>query len=210
MPSSKDNPFHARKQEASIGQQPKSSKQEAREEDTALPRRWKNPYRTSSSQEVGGDDRRQPEDSSSPQEEPLPSQPNPSIPTGDALLRAPFSKGRREDGTVNSLRDDLSTTIRDLQFVDPAVIREVSPRVAGLSVKDLQDLAAEFAGVETYNPNVEKLTIEDIQDIEGVFFEFKSNTIARISQSELAEGVDVSCCCCTPCCCCAASDVDPF
>jgi len=111
---------------------------------------------------------------------------------------------------VNSLRDDLSTTIRDLQFVDPAVIREVSPRVAGLSVKDLQDLAAEFAGVETYNPNVEKLTIEDIQDIEGVFFEFKSNTIARISQSELAEGVDVSCCCCTPCCCCAASDVDPF
>ncbi|HEY0640450.1 MAG TPA: hypothetical protein VGD67_22705 [Pseudonocardiaceae bacterium] len=98
-------------------------------------------------------------------------------------------------------------TVAELDLVPDEVLAK-SPRVRDLTVRDLNDLAAEFAGVPTNNPRVSELTLEDIQDIEGVFYDFKvaaGRDLARLGTDQLAS-VDVSCCCCTPCCCCAATD----
>jgi hypothetical protein len=107
-------------------------------------------------------------------------------------------------------KQDQMRTIEDLNIADPAVLAR-NPRVAKLTVRDLNDLADQFAGIPSSNPVVGELTIEDMQDIEGVFLEFKLNTARDLAQGQ-AElvSVDVSCCCTCPCCCCAASDVDPI
>jgi hypothetical protein len=101
-------------------------------------------------------------------------------------------------------------TIEELRLVDPGTLAK-NPRVAKLTVRDLNDLAAQVQGVPTSNGNIADLTIEDMQDIEGIFLEYKMNTARELASSGLAaaSSVDVSCCCCTPCCCCAAADTEP-
>jgi hypothetical protein len=92
---------------------------------------------------------------------------------------------------------------------------QATARAADLTVKDLNDLAAEFSGVQSYNPRVSELTIEDVMSIEAVFYDVKMNAIE--AAREVASGAaqaqifdNWSCCSCTPCCCCAASDPSPF
>ena len=118
----------------------------------------------------------------------------------------PFSK---EDRLGSPTKQDQLRTIAQLNLVDPSVL-EKTPKIRDLTVRDLNDLAAEFTGIDTNNPRVADLTLQDIQDIEGVFFEFKlaqARDLGARGLEELALEVDVSCCCCCPCCCCAAADM---
>jgi hypothetical protein len=92
--------------------------------------------------------------------------------------------------------------------------RLATPRAGDLTVKDLNDLAAEFSGVPTNNPALTALSLEDLNSLEAVFTEVKIQT-AKAAREAAASGagapdVSVSCCSCTPCCCCAAADTAPF
>jgi len=124
--------------------------------------------------------------------------------------RVPFDELEKKE--VLTKREQLRT-VADLKIADPALLRR-NPKVADLTVRDLNDLAAQFSGIPTHNPKVAKLTIEDMQDIEGIFLEYKLS--AAVGVADLVRGrapsasVDVSCCCCTPCCCCAAAEVEPI
>jgi hypothetical protein len=114
----------------------------------------------------------------------------------------------------NNIQEQQTRTVADLGLVDPGTLERM-PKVGELTVRDLNDLAAEFSGVKTNNTQVAELSLEDLQNIEEVFFDFKvaagrdlSRTLARGGTvGDLAAAVDVSCCCCTPCCCCAATDM---
>ena len=130
-------------------------------------------------------------------------------PFKSALERAqPEEATTLGEGTSPS-QADLLRTVEDLNIVDPEVLRSM-PKVAKLTVKDLNDLAAEFNGVPSGNPKVKDFTLEDLQDLEGVFFEYKVAALRQVQsgQDVTAEAWSVSCCCCTPCCCCAAADVE--
>jgi hypothetical protein len=103
-------------------------------------------------------------------------------------------------------------TVRDMNLVEPEVLDQI-PKVASLTVKDLNDLADAFNGIPTTNPIVGELTLEDLKDIEDVFFEYKL-AVGRDMQRPLSgghgigvAGVSVSSCCSTPCSCCAAVDM---
>lgn len=119
----------------------------------------------------------------------------------------PFSK---EERLANPTKQDQLRTIAQLNLVDASVL-ERTPKIRDLTVRDLNDLAAEFTGIDTNNPRVSDLTLQDIQDIEGVFFEFKlaqGREIGARGLEELAAvDIDISCTCTTPCCCCAATDM---
>ncbi len=125
----------------------------------------------------------------------------------------PFKKALKEGASpprevVNLSKESKLRTVADLNLVKRDVLRRV-PKIASLTVRDLEDLASEFTGIPTNNPRVAELSLEDIQDLEGVFHEFKlaaGRDLARLGRADLAS-VDVSCCCCTPCCCCAAADM---
>jgi hypothetical protein len=120
--------------------------------------------------------------------------------------RTPFAKEPRK---VSLTKLQQTRTVAELNLVDPAVL-ERTPNIRDLTVRDLNDLAAEFAGVPTSNQRVAQLSLEDISDLEGVFYEFKvaaGRDIARTGVEAAATSVDISCCCCTPCCCCAATDL---
>jgi hypothetical protein len=113
-----------------------------------------------------------------------------------------------------SLNAQLKLRIVDMGFPEE-VKRRITPEIADLTVRDLNDLASAFAGLEVHNPKVVRLRAEDIRSIDEVFADFKANAVSRLSQDAFAVGevsVEVSCCCCCPCCCCccAAADVDPF
>lgn len=116
----------------------------------------------------------------------------------------PFS---REE--ANPVKKSQLRTISDMNLVDRETLSRM-PKVAGLTVRDLNDLASEFSGIPTNNPVVKELSLEDIQDMEGVFYEFKlaaGKELAARGGVEQLTSVDVSCCCCTPCSCCAATDM---
>jgi len=117
----------------------------------------------------------------------------------------PFGKDK-----PNLTKDLQTRTIKDLGLVQPELL-ERTPKIAELTVHDLNDLASEFSGVPTSNRRVAELSLEDIQDIESVFYEFKVGAgrelIKQGKTPGAASSVDVSCCCCTPCCCCAATDM---
>jgi hypothetical protein len=103
-------------------------------------------------------------------------------------------------------------TVAEMNLVKPEVLERI-PKIAALTVKDLNDLADAFNGIPTNNQNVAELTLEDIKDIEDVFFEYKL-AVGRDMQRPLGggqgigvAGVSVSSCCSTPCSCCAAVDM---
>jgi hypothetical protein len=102
-------------------------------------------------------------------------------------------------------------TVADMNLVKPDVLEQL-PKIASLTVKDLNDLADAFNGIPTNNRVVGELTLEDLKDIEDVFFEYKlavgrdMQRPYRSGQGIGAAGVSVSSCCSTPCSCCAAVD----
>jgi hypothetical protein len=125
----------------------------------------------------------------------------------------------------------LRTKIRDMGptlIPDRTILNEVNERVLDLSVKDLNDLASQLAGVDSNNPKVRNISASDLQDIEAIFYEAKSTAIQtresggqfeyKPEPGELGIEGEVeaqffdgwSCCSCTPCCCCAAAVVDPL
>ena len=101
-------------------------------------------------------------------------------------------------------------TVSEMNLVKPEVLQQL-PKIASLTVKDLNDLADAFNGIPTNNPIVADLTLEDLKDIEDVFFEYKL-AVGRDMERPIgsggveAAGVSVSSCCSTPCSCCAAVD----
>ena len=101
-------------------------------------------------------------------------------------------------------------TVAEMHLVPDEVLKQ-SPKIAELTVRDLNDLALEFSGVPSKNEVVSNLSLDDIQDIEGVFYQFKvaagRDLVKKAGKGGKAGSVDVSCCCCTPCCCCAATDM---
>ena len=137
-------------------------------------------------------------------------------PVDDTTAR-PFARGDvRIDRGGPTLSKTLRRTVKDLG-ADANVTVEPTSRAGSLSVKDLNDLAAEFSGVPSNNPAVTALTIEDLNSIEAVFFDVKMNAAKaarEASASGAPDGAPIfdnwSCCCCTPCCSCAASDPSPF
>jgi hypothetical protein len=130
---------------------------------------------------------------------------------GDDSALYPFA-ARGEGGAEPELRKVLARRIRDMSL--GGAKRLATQRAAELTVKDLNDLAAEFSGVQTNNPTLPQLSLEDLNSIEAVFTEVKINT-AKAAREAAASGagapdVNVSCCSCTPCCCCAAAETEPF
>ncbi len=123
----------------------------------------------------------------------------------EARQRKPFSPGAKPEGGEKS---EDRRTVAELNLVDPAVLAEM-PRIAELTVEDLEDLASEFSGLDSGNNKVKDLTVEDIQDLEGVFFQFRAGALQKAASG--GDGTlewSISCCSCTPCCCCAAADVE--
>jgi hypothetical protein len=106
--------------------------------------------------------------------------------------------------------------IRDLgpTIVTDEAMKKVSPRVLDFTVLDLQDIADEISGLDSFNPKAKSVSAKDLQDIETIFNGAKGRGIQSRSQAQgdvQPEWFDNwSCCCCTPCCCCAATEVDPF
>lgn len=113
--------------------------------------------------------------------------------------------GRDEASPAKRL---ASRTVAQMDLVSPERLKAI-PKVAELTVEDLNDLAQEFSGIPSKNPRVADLTLEDISDLEAVFFDFKVAAGRELHRAGdlKAASVDVSCCCCTPCCCCAATDM---
>ena len=136
----------------------------------------------------------------------------PSDPTSGGSQFQPFRSPEAE--AVAAPKALLRRKVADLGLGDPSVLAR-NPRVADLSVKDLNDLAQEFQGVRSRNPNVARLTIQDMQDLEGVFMEYKLDAARQLQAQASAQGVvsaewSISCCCCTPCCSCAAAEMEPI
>jgi hypothetical protein len=136
-------------------------------------------------------------------------------PPNDRMAR-PFQRGRAAEGGTANLNQTLQRRVNDVG-ADVGVSVTPTSRAGDLSVKDLNDLAAEFSGVPSNNPKVSALTIEDINSLEAVFYDVKMNAV-RAAREATAYGdreagerfFDISCCCCTPCCSCAAAETAPF
>lgn len=122
----------------------------------------------------------------------------------------PFRNVELASRAVSPVKVELTRKIEQMNL-GPG-LRAANATVRELTVKDLNDLAASFAGVKVENERVNSLSTEDVRNIEEVFLDFKLSVGERISGAsvgDLAASVDVSCCCCTPCCCCAAAVTEP-
>ncbi|MEU8385593.1 hypothetical protein [Streptosporangium sp. NPDC048865] len=107
----------------------------------------------------------------------------------------------------NLQKTEQTRTVADLGLATPEQLERL-PNIRDLTVRDLNDLAAEFSGIPTENRRVAALSVDDLQDLEGVFFEFKRSVGSDlVNRRATVSSVDVSCCCCTPCCSCAAADM---
>jgi hypothetical protein len=116
--------------------------------------------------------------------------------------------------------------VSQIKELGAANLKMATPKVKQLQVKDLEDLARRFHGVDVENSKLDKLKFEDFQSLETVFQGYKQKALQDAARARPARapvkstngggsgsagscGVNV-CCCCTPCCCCAAAAVDPF
>jgi hypothetical protein len=116
--------------------------------------------------------------------------------------------------------------VSEIKELGAANLKMATPKVKQLQVKDLEDLARRFHGVEVENSKLDKLQFDDFKSIEDVFQGYKHKALEDAARARPAKapvkptgdgggssagscGVNV-CCCCTPCCCCAAAAVDPF
>jgi hypothetical protein len=128
-----------------------------------------------------------------------------------------MSESSSSNRPETELARERGKKIRDLGpsiIVDEAVLKKVSPRVLDLTVLDLQDIADEIAGLDSFNPKAKAINAKDLQDIESIFNGAKGKGIQSRGGPQGAAEPEIfggwSCCCCTPCCCCAATEVDPF
>jgi hypothetical protein len=132
-------------------------------------------------------------------------------PSVDDSALYPLAASGQAGGGVG-LGQALGQRVKDMQLGKS--LKLATPRAAELSVKDLNDLAAEFAGVPATNPKLGQLSLEDLNSIEAVFTDAKIQAAQAVRQAVVsgagAPDVSVSCCCCTPCCSCAASEPVPF
>jgi len=88
-------------------------------------------------------------------------------------------------GAGGDLPAVLKRRIRDITL--PGVdVSQATSRAANLTVKDLNDLAAEFSGLRTNNRNVAELSIEDINSIEAIFFDIKMKAAQQARQAAAA------------------------
>lgn len=136
----------------------------------------------------------------------------PTIDDSSAYPFAPANAAPDAAVPAPDLRRSLTRRVKDLSLGPSKQL--ATPRVNDLTIKDLNDLAAEFSGVQSNNPKLASLSLEDLNSIEAVFVDVKLNvakvTRAAAASSAGAPAVNVSCCCCTPCCCCAAAVTEPF
>jgi hypothetical protein len=141
-----------------------------------------------------------------------------SAPEQDDTTARPFGRSAvsASSGADVSLTRQLKRQVKDLAK-SANVSVSPTPRAGDLTVKDLNDLAAEFSGVATSNPKVSSLTIEDLNSVEAVFYDVKMNAAKAARESSASGGTEQapifdnwSCCCCTPCCSCAATETSPF
>jgi len=109
------------------------------------------------------------------------------------------------------LKRELLQRVDEMSLGEDA-LKRANDTVRTLTVKDLNDLAAEFAGVDTRNKTVSDLSFEDLRNLEEVFMDFKLEVAERaaLDPGFTLAAVDVSCCCCTPCCSCASSQTEPL
>jgi len=124
----------------------------------------------------------------------------------------PLAGAAVEAVAVPELRRVLGQRVQDMNLGSSK--RLATARASSLTVKDLNDLAAEFSGVATNNPRLPDLSLEDLNSLEAVFTDVKIQT-AKAARDAAVSGaaapdVNVSCCCCTPCCSCAAAETAPF
>lgn len=135
-----------------------------------------------------------------------------AAPATDDSALYPFADRADAPAAGSDLKRALGQRVQDMNL--GGAKRLATRRAAQLSVKDLNDLAAEFSGVPTSNASIAALSLEDLNSLEAVFTEVKIQT-AKAARDAAASGagapdVNVSCCSCTPCCCCAAADTMPF
>ena len=135
-----------------------------------------------------------------------------AAPAADDSALFPLAGRGADVGGVADLRTVLTTQIRQMNLGSAKQL--ATQRTSQLTVKDLNDLAAEFSGVQVSNPNLSGLTIEDLNSLEAVFTQVKIQTAKTVRDAAVsgaaAPDVSVSCCSCTPCCCCAAAETMPF
>jgi hypothetical protein len=138
-----------------------------------------------------------------------PFRPGGEAPVADDSALFPFADRAVGTGDLSSV---LTLRVEEMNL--GAAKQLATPRAAALTVKDLNDLAAEFSGVPTNNPDLPALSIEDLNSLEAVFTEVKIQTAKTVREAATSgvrqADVSVSCCCCTPCCCCAAAEIMPF
>jgi hypothetical protein len=135
-----------------------------------------------------------------------------AAPAADDSTLYPFSGRVDTAGGGSDLKRVLGQRVQDMNL--GGAKRLATQRAGDLTVKDLNDLAAEFSGVPTNNDTLTALSLEDLNSLEAVFTEVKIQT-AKAAREAAASGagapdVSVSCCCCTPCCSCAATETAPF
>jgi hypothetical protein len=135
-----------------------------------------------------------------------------SAPSNDDSALYPLARAGEEGGRGSDLRRELGQKVKDMNLGPSKQL--ATRRAAELTVKDLNDLAAEFSGVPSSNPKLSELTLEDLNSLEAVFTDVKIQTATAAREAALsgaaAPAWNVSCCSCTPCCCCAAADTEPF
>jgi hypothetical protein len=135
-----------------------------------------------------------------------------AAPSADDADLFPLAGKVVESQAGPDLRRVLTQRVQDMNL--GGAKRLATQRASTLTVKDLNDLAAEFSGVPTNNPRLPELSLEDLNSLEAVFTDVKIQT-AKAARDAAVSGaaapdVNVSCCCCTPCCSCAAADTAPF
>ncbi len=116
--------------------------------------------------------------------------------------------------------DAKTRTIAQMGF-SPIQLAFVTDTVRNLSIQDLEDLAARFAGKPVANAIVNTIRAVDLRGLEDLFRSLRDNALQATAGiagpggvvatvPSAPGGVSVSCCSCTPCCCCGVAEIDPF
>jgi len=110
----------------------------------------------------------------------------PNTPSFKAIPAVQLAKTRRyplelEAGYAEvNLKSEKSRRVFEMGF-DKTLLRQVSPKVAALSVADLEDLGRRFAGVPVENSTIDGLSVEDIQGLDELFRDQKAQALADIA-----------------------------
>ena len=111
-------------------------------------------------------------------------------------------------------------TVAQMGF-SPVQLAFVTDTVRNLTIQDLEDLAARFAGKPVANAIVNTIRAVDLRGLEDLFRDLRDKALQSAAGIAGPGGIvatvpsapgdtSVSCCTCTPCCCCGAAEIDPF